>query len=73
MDQLEEFSRVRSLLQTLPPVYQQVIALRYFEELSIREIAQILRKKEGTVKSLLSRGLDKLKKMLTSAATKPPV
>lgn len=70
MDSLEEFEGVRRLLQRLPPVYQQVIALRYFEELSIRDIGQILKKKEGTVKSLLSRGLDKLKKMMDASATK---
>jgi RNA polymerase sigma-70 factor (ECF subfamily) len=70
MDGLEEFEGVRRLLQTLPPVYQQVIALRYFEDLSIRDIGQILKKKEGTVKSLLSRGLDKLKKMMEGTATK---
>jgi RNA polymerase sigma-70 factor (ECF subfamily) len=55
---------------TLPDKYRQVIALRYFEELSIREIADILHKKEGTIKSLLSRGLEKLKKMIDDLATK---
>lgn len=70
IDRFEEFEGVRRLLQRLPPVYQQVIALRYFEELSIREVAQILKKKEGTVKSLLSRGLEKLKKMMEESATR---
>ncbi|HEV9038670.1 MAG TPA: RNA polymerase sigma factor [Puia sp.] len=70
IDRFEEFEAVRRLLKRLPSDYQQVIALRYFEELSIRDIAQILKKKEGTVKSLLSRGLDKLKKMMDESATK---
>lgn len=73
MDRFEEFEAIRRLLQRLPPAYQQVIALRYFEELSIRDIGQILKKKEGTVKSLLSRGLDKLKKMMDGSATKEDV
>lgn len=70
MEDMEEFEGVRRCLQSLPAVVQQVIALRYFEDLSIRDIGQIMKKKEGTVKSLLSRGLDKLKKMMDASATK---
>lgn len=57
----KQFLGVQQKLQTLPLVYQEVIALRFFEEKSILEIAKILGKKEGTVKSLLSRGLEKLR------------
>lgn len=66
MDQFQEFEHIRRLLNTLPPKYRQVIALRFFEELKITEIAGILGKKEGTIKSLLSRGLDKLRTMMES-------
>jgi RNA polymerase sigma-70 factor, ECF subfamily len=48
-------------LKKLNVKYQEVISLRYFEKKAILEIAEILDKKEGTVKSLLSRGLEKLK------------
>ena len=61
LDQAEEFMNLHQKLTMLPPKYQKVIALRYFEEMSIAQISQILAKKEGTVKSLLSRGLDRLK------------
>jgi RNA polymerase sigma-70 factor (ECF subfamily) len=73
LERLEEFEWIRRLLQNLPAKYRQPIALRYFEELSIRDIGQILDKKEGTVKSLLSRGLDRLKKMIedSRAADRP--
>lgn len=71
IDEHEEFEHVRRLLSTLPARYKQVIALRFFEEMSIRDISEILGKKEGTVKSLLSRGLAKLKARLT--ATHPVV
>lgn len=70
MDRAEEFRLVRQLVLGLPDKYRQVIALRFFEELQVREIAEILGKKEGTIKSLISRGLDKLKKMMEDAATK---
>ena len=61
MDKADEFMQLRQKLNTLSPKYQAVLALRYFEELSIREISQIVGKKENTVKSLLSRGLEKLR------------
>jgi RNA polymerase sigma-70 factor, ECF subfamily len=57
----DEFKNVLQQLNTLPPKYQKVIALKYFEEMSIKEIGEIMGKKEGTVKSLLSRGIGKLK------------
>lgn len=57
----EEFRAIQKQLLLLDVKYQEVIALRFFEEKSIKEISTILRKKEGTVKSLLSRGLDKLR------------
>ena len=69
IDEHQEFEQIRRHISTLSPKYRQVIALRFFEEMSIRDIGEILGKKEGTVKSLLSRGLGKLKKMLTATAT----
>jgi RNA polymerase sigma-70 factor (ECF subfamily) len=42
-----------------------VISLKYFEGKDNKEIAEILRIKEGTLKSLLSRGLEKLRKNAT--------
>ncbi len=57
----KQFSDVQQQLADLDIKYQAVIALRFFEEKSIKEIAIILAKNEGTVKSLLSRGLEKLR------------
>ncbi|KKQ26938.1 MAG: RNA polymerase, sigma-24 subunit, ECF subfamily [Candidatus Magasanikbacteria bacterium GW2011_GWC2_37_14] len=53
---------IRKELQKLSIKYQDVISLKYFENKTIEEICLILDKKEGTVKSLISRGLKKLKK-----------
>lgn len=60
----KEFTAVQQQLLRLDIKYQEVISLRFFEEKSIRRIAEILDKKEGTVKSLLSRGLDKLRALV---------
>ncbi len=53
----KQYNAVLDLLKKLPVKYQEVIALRYFEGKSNREISDILGKNEGTIKSLLSRGL----------------
>ena len=61
LDETAEFVTIQKQLSNLDGKYQDVIALRFFEEKSLKEIATILNKKEGTIKSLLSRGLKKLK------------
>ena len=48
----------------LPPKYQEVIALHFFEGRQIREIGEILGKREGIVKSLLHDGIEKLRKQM---------
>lgn len=55
------FKQLHNSLAELKIIYQEVIILKYFEEKSIKEIAEILGKSEGTVKSLIHRGLNKLK------------
>ena len=57
----EQYIHVLEQLKTLPEKYQTVIALRYFEGKDNKEIALILDIKEGTLKSLLSRGVEKLR------------
>lgn len=57
----QQFLTILHHLRELPVKYQEVIALRYFEGKDNREISEIVGLKEGTIKSLLSRGLDKLR------------
>jgi RNA polymerase sigma-70 factor (ECF subfamily) len=57
----EQFLAVLKGLKTLPIKYQEVISLRYFEGKNNKEIVDILDINEGTLKSLLSRGLEKLR------------
>ena len=59
-----EDNRLFEAVMRLPQQYRVVIHLFYYEEYSIREIAEILRRREGTVKSQLSRGRKLLKNML---------
>lgn len=64
MEKHEEFIRVQKEVVKLPIKYQEVITLKYFEKLKIKEISGILNKPEGTIKSLLSRGVKLLKQQL---------
>ena len=61
LERHKEFLAIREQVEKLKQKYQDVIALRYFANKSIQEIAGILNKPEGTIKSLLHRGIEKLK------------
>jgi RNA polymerase sigma-70 factor, ECF subfamily len=64
LEKRAEFKKISALIKKMDTKYQDVISLRFFEQKSISEIAVILDKKEGTIKSLLSRGIEKLKNNL---------
>lgn len=51
----ETRAEIQRLLQTLPPEYRLVIALRYWQDLSYEEIAQVVGATESAVKSRLHR------------------
>ncbi|NLJ90828.1 MAG: sigma-70 family RNA polymerase sigma factor [Clostridiales bacterium] len=55
---------IRATVMELPGKYKDVILCFYFLDMSIKEIAQALNVKEGTVKSRLSRAKIKLKEKL---------
>ena len=63
LERHQEFLAIQKKIALLPVAYQEVISLRYFEHMPIKKIAAILNRKEGTVKSLLSRGLQKLREI----------
>lgn len=52
---------VREALRVLSPRQRAAVVLRYFEDLPEAEIAHVLGCRPGTVKSLLSRSMTKLK------------
>ncbi|MCR8997867.1 sigma-70 family RNA polymerase sigma factor [Brevibacillus halotolerans] len=57
---------LRKLVLSLSPDYQQVIILRYYQELEMKEIAFILQIKEEAVRKRLSRARQQIKQMLES-------
>ncbi|CAH2715343.1 RNA polymerase sigma factor SigV [Neobacillus rhizosphaerae] len=49
------------LLNELPDKYRVVIILKFFEDLKIHEIAEVLNEKENTIKTRLYKGLKMLR------------
>ncbi len=56
--------KAQAVLRELPLKYQEVLTLRFAEQKKITDIAEILAKRPGTVKSLLSRGIKLLRTKL---------
>ncbi len=59
----EDSLSLLNAVYNLPEVYKEVILLYYYKEYSIKEIAEILKEKQGTIGVRLKRGRDALKEM----------
>ena len=55
---------IRNLVKNLDKDLRQIVILYYFEDFSVKEIAKIIQKPEGTIKSRLSRARKELEKAL---------
>lgn len=64
-DSTEASTEIRMAIESLPVKIRQVVVLYYIEQYTIKEIKQILKIPEGTVKSRLSKGRDLMKNYLT--------
>jgi RNA polymerase sigma-70 factor (ECF subfamily) len=64
----EESSRklvlLREAMLALKPRYQTIITLRFFENLKLKEIAEVLASNPGTVRSQMARALAQLRRVL---------
>lgn len=56
------WNHIGSILKKLPKMEREVFLLRFFDHLSINEIAAVLKKSESTIKTHLYRSLAKFKK-----------
>jgi len=59
-----EMKRIKKVLHNIKPVYADVIIWHYVDDLSSKEIAQILKKKEGNVRVIIHRALQALREQL---------
>jgi RNA polymerase sigma-70 factor (ECF subfamily) len=60
----EQAARVGQALLELDPLYREVLVLRFHEEMSLEEIAEVSRAPLSTVKSRLYRGMAALRPVL---------
>lgn len=60
----DDHSDVLSAVMALEPKYRLCVYLYYYEDYSVREVAQALGAKESTVQTRLARARDKLKQTL---------
>ena len=60
----ERDARLRAAVASLDEPYREVVALRFFAERSLAEIAEVTERPLGTVKTHLHRGLARLRRAL---------
>ena len=71
LEEVEQRARLFRLVDQLPEDQRRVIAMRFSEEKSIREIAQALGRTEGAVKQLQFRGLQSLRAQIEVRHSEP--
>ena len=62
--QSEESIALLNAVYTLPEKYKQVILLRYYEQMTVSEIAKVLKEKENTISVRIKRAREKLNEIL---------
>lgn len=63
-DDVAERMAVTEALGALPPRQRACVVLRFYEDLPVAEVAELLGCREGTVKSQTARGLETLRAVL---------
>lgn len=59
-----QMEHIAALLEKLNPDRAEALRLRFFGDLKMREIAEMMEKSEGAVKMLVARALDDIRHML---------
>lgn len=65
----ERRDELRAAVQALPDPYREIVALRFFAELSLAEVADATHRPINTVKTQLRRGLERLRPVLGDPGT----
>ena len=60
-----EMERVNEAMQKLTPEQREVVRLRFFGDLSSKEVGTILRKSDGAVREMQRASIEKLRRLLT--------
>jgi len=70
-DRIADMDQVVRALAALSPRQRAVLVLRYWEDLADEQIAEVLNCTSGTVRSLASRGLTKLREVADATFVSP--
>ncbi|MBT6691302.1 RNA polymerase sigma factor [Candidatus Parcubacteria bacterium] len=63
LDKAIDKDKLLQKIQQLKPTYQEVLLLRYLEDLSIDDIARVIQKDKNNVRVIIHRALNKLKQI----------
>lgn len=69
----EKLEVLRTCVQALPDHDQRVIQLRYFQQLAIRQVSELLESNEGVVKKRLQRAREKILDCIEQKLTRAEV
>ncbi|QDT38107.1 RNA polymerase sigma factor [Stratiformator vulcanicus] len=67
IEEAEQLAELRAALQNLPQDRRELLAMYYMDDLTVREIAEVLDVKPGTVKSRLHYAREELRRYLEPA------
>ena len=70
LERVETRSRLNQALEQLADKQKEALALRFFAEMSVTEIARAMKISEGSVKTHISRGMQNLKERLAARSAK---
>ncbi|MEN9341760.1 MAG: hypothetical protein RIQ54_16 [Candidatus Parcubacteria bacterium] len=59
-----ELEHIKKAITSLKPEYQDILIMRFIEDMSIRDIAKIIEKSEGAVKLIQHRAMEQLKNII---------
>jgi RNA polymerase sigma-70 factor (ECF subfamily) len=65
LDRPDEDARLADALERLPANQRAAVVLRYVDDLAVREVARLLGRTESATESLLSRGRETLRRVLS--------
>jgi RNA polymerase sigma-70 factor (TIGR02954 family) len=65
-EQNADYIEILNLLDRMEPKYKKIIILKYIEDLTIHDIAEIMDCPEGTVKTWTSRALNQLRNLINA-------
>lgn len=65
IEEKDNLINVEAAIKVLKPKFQEIIILKYFQDMTIEQIATYLGRPSGTIKTWLSKALQELRKQIT--------